>query len=284
MGALAAAVSLPDHLTGPVVVTVWVGALFALAAVGLAALAAFLRGGEQPSGSLAPATHETGQTMTRASMKGWAPIVASGIVFAAVTVDLAADGPLRHWDRAVIAAAGPVLSPPDVMWQTLADGGSPPTLAAVLIAAIGIHLVGRRGTRPAVLAAGWVVVVAATIWSAKTVIGRTPPWSRVDLLHSGGMSYPSGHSTSAAALLLIAATLATSPGSRADRIANWSAPVLAAVVAIATVRLQYHWPSNAIAGWALGLTLGLMARRSIRRTTRPAAPNGRPSVWTVGSR
>jgi undecaprenyl-diphosphatase len=222
--------------------------------------------------------------MTRASRTPWAPIVGGVVVFGAVTVDLATGGPLRHWDRAVIAAAGPVVPPPDVMWQALADGGSPPLLAVVLIAAVGIHLVGRRGAWPVVLAAGWVVVTAATIWLAKTVIGRTPPYSRVDLLHSGGMSYPSGHSTSAAALLLIAATLAASPGSRTDRIANWSAPVLAAVVAIATVRLQYHWPSDAIAGWALGLTLGAMARHSIRRTTRPAAPDGRASMWTVGSR
>jgi undecaprenyl-diphosphatase len=125
------------------------------------------------------------------------------------------------------------------------------------------------------LAAGWVVVVAATTWLAKAVIGRTPPWSRVDLLHAGGMSYPSGHSASAAAFLLIAATLATAPGSRLDRIAIWTVPVLAAVVAIATVHLQYHWPSDASAGWALGLTLGTIARRSIRRSTRQAAPIGR---------
>jgi undecaprenyl-diphosphatase len=215
---------------------------------------------------------------------GRAALIGSVVVFVIATVDLVTDGPLRHWDRTVIAAADPVISAPDGMWQSVADIGSPPVLAVVLVTAVGIHLLGRRGGWPVALAAGWVAVTAATIWLAKTIIGRTPPYSRVDLLHAGDMSYPSGHSTSAAALLLIAATLATTPGSRADRIASRGVPVLAAAVAIATVHLQYHWPSDAIAGWALGLTLGLIARRSIRRTTRRPVPTERPSVWTVGSR
>jgi hypothetical protein len=153
MGGALPAVSLPDHLIGPVVVIVWVGALFALAAAGLAALVALLERGERPSGRWRR-THRTDQAMTRTSRTGWAPIVGGSVVFAAVTVDLATGGPLRHWDRTVIAAAGPVVPPPDVMWQAVADGGSPPTLAVVLVAAVGIHLVGRRGAWPVALAAG----------------------------------------------------------------------------------------------------------------------------------
>jgi undecaprenyl-diphosphatase len=267
------AVMLPDRLIGPVVLVAWVGALFAVTYLGLAALVAVMDRAEPPRRTLA-ATPEAGRAMTRPARSAWAGAVVGVVIFAATTIDLVTDGPLRHWDRAVIAAAGPVGSPQDMVWQGLADGGGPPMLAVVLIAAVGIHLVGRRGAWPVALAAGWVVVVAATTWLAKAVIGRTPPWSRVDLLHAGGMSYPSGHSASAAAFLLIAATLATAPGSRLDRIASWTVPVLAAVVAIATVHLQYHWPSDASAGWALGLALGTIARRSIRRSTRQAAPIG----------
>jgi undecaprenyl-diphosphatase len=80
------------------------------------------------------------------------------------------------------------------------------------------------------------------------------------------MSFPSGHSADAVALLLIAATLVTTPGSWTDRVTAWTIPVVPAGVAISTVQLAYHWPTDAIAGWALGLAAGVLARRSLRRT------------------
>jgi membrane-associated phospholipid phosphatase len=134
----------------------------------------------------------------------------------------------------------------------------------------------RRTFRPLLLAGGWIVATEAAIWLAKVVIGRTPPGSGIDQVYAGGMSYPSGHATGAFALLLIAVTLATTPGSVIDKISCWSVPVVAATVAIAAVQLHYHWPSDALAGWALGLSAGILARQSIRSHRRsPAAGSDR---------
>jgi undecaprenyl-diphosphatase len=272
-GGVSTATSLPDHLVGLLVVIVWVGLVFALTAIGLAVLVAVIERGDPSHAPLGQTASDAGTAMTRpsrwtGSRIGWIPVVTGGVVFGATTIDLLAGGPLRRWDHSVIPAVVPTVAVKDPAWQALADIGGSAFLAFVLVAALSIHLMNRRGRSPAALAAGWVVLIAATTWLAKTVIGRTPPWSRVDLVHAGGMSYPSGHSTSAAAFLLIAATLATKPGSRPGRIAAWAVPVLAAAVAIATVHLHYHWPSDAISGWALGLALGAIARRTIRRSTR----------------
>jgi len=214
----------------------------------------------------------------------WTPIAVGGALTAVVSADLLIGGPLRRWDHSVITATQPAGGAGDPAWQAVADLGGSAFLAFVLIAALCIHFMAGRNWRPTAFAAGWVGLIAGVIWLSKTVIGRTPPWSRVDLLHAGGMSYPSGHSTSAAAFLLIAATLATTPGSRLDRITISTVPAVAAAVAIATVHLRYHWPSDAIAGWALGLTLGLLARRFIRRATHQAVPDSTTSSSsTVGS-
>ncbi|GLW99449.1 hypothetical protein Misp02_35360 [Microtetraspora sp. NBRC 16547] len=42
----------------------------------------------------------------------------------------------------------------------------------------------------------------------------------------------------------------------------------AAVVAAAVVALGYHWPSDAIAGWALGIVLGSLGRLLAHRLAR----------------
>jgi membrane-associated phospholipid phosphatase len=82
-----------------------------------------------------------------------------------------------------------------------------------------IQLVRRRQVRSLLVAGGWIVAIEATIWLAKVTIGRTPPRSQADLVFHGGMSFPSGHSADAVALLLIAAALVTTPGSRIARVA-----------------------------------------------------------------
>jgi undecaprenyl-diphosphatase len=97
------------------------------------------------------------------------------------------------------------------------------------------------------------------------------------------MSYPSGHAADGFAMLLIAVTVATTSGSVLDRICCWSVPVVAALVAIATVQLHYHWPSDALAGWALGLATGTLARRAFRGP-RAISHSGRGRARTRSGR
>lgn len=193
----------------------------------------------------------------------WA--AAAGLMlFAAVTVDVVSGGVLRDWDRRIIPVARPVGGPEPVGWRVLVDLGGAGFLTLAVLAGAVTCLARRRGLRPVLIAGGWILGLEAVIWFAKVIVGRTPPRSGTDLVFSGGMSFPSGHAADGFALLLIALTLATTPGSVLDRLSCWVVPPVAAVVAVATVQLHYHWPTDAVAGWALGLAAGVIARRSIR--------------------
>jgi membrane-associated phospholipid phosphatase len=193
---------------------------------------------------------------------------AAAAVVVWVTLDVVTDGPLRAWDRAVIGVPAPAAGREPVGWRILVDIGGAGLLAIALLAAAVTHLVRRRQVRPVLVAGGWIVAIEATIWLAKVTIGRTPPRRQADLIFRGGMSFPSGHSADAVALLLIAAALVTTPGSRTAWVAAGTIPAVAAGVAVATVRLDYHWPTDAIAGWNLGLATGILAWRSLRRASQ----------------
>ncbi|HZX07111.1 phosphatase PAP2 family protein [Kribbella sp.] len=185
-------------------------------------------------------------------------------VFVATLLDLVTIGVLRSFDHYVIPVARPAGEPSSTWWQALADIGGVGVLTVVLVGTAVLHLYRRRPIRQLVRAAVWIAIVEAVIWLTKLAVGRTPPRSHVDRLADGGMSWPSGHTADSLALLLIAVTLLTTPGTRLDRFAVWAVPVVSAGVAVATVHLHYHWPTDTLGGWSLGLALGLLARRSLR--------------------
>lgn len=163
-------------------------------------------------------------------------------------------------------------------WRLVVELGGAGFLCLVLNAAALTHLVRRRTVCPILTAGGWILAIKAVIWASKIVVGRTPPRSRLEFVFHDGMSYASGHAADAGALLLLAAALATTRGSRGDRLTRWGVPVIAVGVAIATVQLHYHRPSDAIAGWALGVAAGALARQSIRRGAWPTAGTGDETV------
>jgi undecaprenyl-diphosphatase len=195
-------------------------------------------------------------------------LLVTALVFIWTTIDVMTAGPLRVWDRDMIGVAPPAGAAEPFGWRLLADVGGAAFLCAVLIAAAAIHLLRGRRVRPVLVAGLWIVAIEGLIWLTKVTIGRTPPRSTNDLVFHGGMSFPSGHTADAVALLLIAAALATTRGSVADRATAWIVPLVAAGVAVSTVQLHYHWPTDAIAGWALGLAAGTLARQSVRRNDR----------------
>ena len=108
----------------------------------------------------------------------------------------------------------------------------------------------------------WLVVMALAPlleWTLKHVVGRMRP-------EDASLSFPSGHSTAAAAFFGIVMLLA---GSLPDRVAagvRAGSVVMIVLVGMARVVLRAHWPSDVLAGIALGLALaagaGLLASRS----------------------
>lgn len=86
----------------------------------------------------------------------------------------------------------------------------------------------------------------------KLVVGRARP-------EDASLGFPSGHATAAAAFFGALAHLAGSLPRPARGVVRAGAFVLIALVGVARVVLRAHWPSDVLAGIALGLALASAA-------------------------
>jgi undecaprenyl-diphosphatase len=99
----------------------------------------------------------------------------------------------------------------------------------------------------------------------KQLVGRPRP-------EGVALGFPSGHATAAAAFFGAVMLLA---GTLPPRVCGWVralALVMIALVGLARVILGAHWPSDVLAGIALGLALAAGAALLASRPRRPAAP------------
>ena len=155
---------------------------------------------------------------------------------------------------------------------------SPPVLAAMRVinyagswqlllpASLLLLLVFRRARERWYVWVGLMIVAPATEGALKIVIGRPRP-------EAASMGFPSGHATAAAAFFGAVFYLAESLRPPARRLVRVAALVIIVLVATARVMLRAHWPSDALAGIALGLALAsgaaLAAGLGTSRETRP---------------
>ncbi|WP_433323243.1 phosphatase PAP2 family protein [Spirillospora sp. CA-294931] len=178
-------------------------------------------------------------------------------VAAAATLDVLLDGPLRGFDRWIFQDGLPPRTGAwHLFWRVVVTGGQYGLLAVLLAAAAGYVAWRGRGVAPLVRTAIWLAVTELTIRGAQLLFARTPPRTGSDVLFEPGyLSFPSGHAANAAACLLVLAALL-----RASRAWTIAAHAVAVAVAFAVVILGYHWPTDALAGWALGTALGHAGR------------------------
>jgi membrane-associated phospholipid phosphatase len=112
----------------------------------------------------------------------------------------------------------------------------------------------------------WVglMAMAPTMeWAFKQMVGRPRP-------EAVSLGFPSGHSTAAAAFFGAVMFLA---GALPPRVCAWVrglALVIIAAVGVARVILRAHWPSDVLAGIALGLALAAAAGLLASRRTEPS--------------
>jgi len=137
-----------------------------------------------------------------------------------------------------------------------------------------VLLVRARATH--FLRSNWLdgaIAAAAT----KSLVGRTRPPVSLHLVTENDASFPSGHATNSAAVFLTIGFVAAMYALRGPIVRTatvLAAALLSGMVGISRLVLGVHWPSDVLAGWALGLsaaltvtiTLSLLARL---RRTRP---------------
>ena len=127
-------------------------------------------------------------------------------------------------------------------------------------------------------AATVVALVAASLAAdaLKALVQRPRPDAGLAMLPLDGWAMPSGHAARVAAVsvaVLVAAGWSASGGRRAQALAlAWTVGVVNAAVGACMVYLGAHWPTDVLAGWALGAGLGWTAGRLARIRARARTP------------
>lgn len=139
--------------------------------------------------------------------------------------------------------------------KAITQAGAAPVLV-VLAIVTGVAL-WWRGTRLVVAAAPAAALLgaAAVASLAKTAVGRARPPLAVRLVTETEPSFPSGHATNSAAFyvtlaLVVALFVLRRPIARAVTVATGFAA--AGSIGLSRLVLGVHWPTDVIAGWALG--------------------------------
>ncbi|HEY5713227.1 MAG TPA: phosphatase PAP2 family protein [Allosphingosinicella sp.] len=135
-------------------------------------------------------------------------------------------------------------------WIVTQFGGSPVVLPVSAVGAL--ILIVRRDLRGAALLLGITLSGRIAIDLAKAWTGRPRPPDFLHLVGSSSDSFPSGH-TGNATLVWIAMALLIPRDPRLRIFLLWGAALLSVAVGFTRPMLGVHWPSDVVAGWALGI-------------------------------
>lgn len=156
----------------------------------------------------------------------------------------------------------------DLFARLVMDLGTNRGPLLILAIAAGIYIVSARQFRLAAQVVGGVGValVASLVLKNLFQIERPPPGLRA--VAADGWSFPSTDAamTAAAATALYVGMRWVTPQVR--RRLAWVLVSVVGGVGVLLVYLGAHWPTDVLAGWALGVGVGYSAARLARRWSR----------------
>ena len=176
--------------------------------------------------------------------------------FLLVTHQVIINGPLVHLDAIIANAHRPRLSNGINNFLMLIDDlGLRGVTATVLL--ISAFLISRRfkSFRPLNLSILSLVSLNLVVGLAKLGFGRTKPRLNVDLLHFGGLSYPSGHAANALltwGLLSYLIFRYTHKEPFEGMRLTWLVVLITTSVCVVSLFRNTHWLSDLIGGLFIG--------------------------------
>ena len=115
-----------------------------------------------------------------------------------------------------------------------------------------------KSWRPIYLSVSALLLLNGVVGISKIIFGRTKPRLALDLLHAGGLSYPSGHSANALLTWGMTAYLIYRYTHREPVNGiklNWLVALIAVTVCVASLVRNTHWFSDLLGGVLIGGSL-----------------------------
>jgi membrane-associated phospholipid phosphatase len=179
--------------------------------------------------------------------------------FLIVTQQVLTNGPLVAYDKEINSQPKPQFEGlAGFILRRLDDLGLRGLTATVLLIAATFIAYKFKTWRPLNLAMISLLSLNLVVGTFKLVLGRTKPRDGFDLLHAGGMSYPSGHASNAVLSWGILAYLIyryAKVDRYQGRLASAGVVLISLTVCVVSLIRHTHWFSDLLGGLFVGSAL-----------------------------
>lgn len=186
----------------------------------------------------------------------------SGLLFLGfliVTQQVYSNGPLVSYDEEINSQPKPQFAGlAGFILRRLDDLGLRGLTATVLLLAAAFIAYKFKTWRPLNLAFISLLALNLVVGAFKILLGRTKPRDGFDLLHAGGMSYPSGHASNAVLSWGILAYLIyryAKVDRYQGRLASAGVILISLTICIVSLIRHTHWFSDLLGGLFIGSAL-----------------------------
>ena len=187
----------------------------------------------------------------------WSFLLFLGFLF--VTQQVLSNGPLVNFDSDVNRTSRPRFDGlSGFILRRLDDLGLRGLTATFLLIAAGFIAYKFKTWRPLNLAVLSLLALNFVVGVFKLFLGRTKPRDGFDLLHAGGMSYPSGHASNAVLSWGILAYLIyryAHVDRYQGRLASAGVALISLTVCVVSLIRHTHWFTDLLAGLFIGSSL-----------------------------